>query len=119
MSDLVKWLRERLDTAETDTRTLLHWAQQTILTLQDPKLLGKHIPGWHDWPNVEKMCHQRLAEMDANRRILDLHDGLKRRVRSGGYATDEYALAALEVVVARMAVPHAAHPGYRPEWRPA
>lgn len=72
--DLTTWLHEQITAAETSTRTLLYWAQQTILTLQDPKLLGKHIPGWHDWPNVEKMCQQRLTELDAKRRILVEHE---------------------------------------------
>lgn len=71
--DLTTWLHEQITAAEASTRMLLCWAQQTTLALQDPKLLGKHIPGWHDWPEVEKMCQQRLTELEAMRGILDEH----------------------------------------------
>ncbi|MEU3452150.1 DUF6221 family protein [Micromonospora sp. NPDC006766] len=70
---LVTWLLQEIDTAEASTRELLYWAQQTILTLKDPKLLGKYIPGWHDWPKVEEACHQRLAELKSDRLILAEH----------------------------------------------
>lgn len=71
--DLPAWLTVQIDAAETRTRELLYWAQQTALTLQDPKLLGKRIPGWHAWPDVERACTERLAELDAMRRVLDEH----------------------------------------------
>ena len=104
VDDLVTWLRAQLDTTEASTRKLLYWAQQTILTLQDPKLLGKHIPGWHDWPDVERMCQERLADVDAKRRILD-------------DCEDRASVQALRL--ARLvALPFAARPGYRDEWRP-
>lgn len=72
--DLTAWLREQYDAAEADTRTRLHWAHQTILALQEPRLLGKEIPGWHEWPDVEKLCMARLAELDTMRRILAEHE---------------------------------------------
>ncbi|MGC5033064.1 DUF6221 family protein [Micromonospora sp. DT229] len=112
MNDLVTWLRAQLDEDEERTRELLYWTQQTILALKEPKLLGKYIPGWHDWPKVERLCRERLAEVDAKRRILDdaagyIADGMEA-------ATDGLAGR----VVAYLALPYADRPGYRDEWRP-
>ncbi|MEU4779251.1 DUF6221 family protein [Micromonospora sp. NPDC023633] len=122
---LVTWLREQITAAETSTRTLLLWAQQTILTLQDPKLLGKHIPGWHDWPDVEKMCQQRLTELDAKRRILDEFTSAQHwadtlRAEGKHVQAEPYARqAGTWLSAARLlALPFAGQPGYRDEWRP-
>lgn len=142
--DLITRLRAQLDTDEATTRELLYWAQQTILTLQDPKLLGKHIPGWHDWPKVERMCRVRLAELDAKRRILDemeswRHDtcqdgwySCSQATEANGYdidvacADDDRAGKPCDCaagwrrqsIAARMALPYAARDGYREERRP-
>ncbi|MFJ1539320.1 DUF6221 family protein [Micromonospora chalcea] len=73
MDDLTAWLRDQLDDDEVNTRTLLHWAQQTILMLKEPRLCGKEIPGWHDWPVVEMLCQQHLAELEVMRRLSAEH----------------------------------------------
>jgi hypothetical protein len=81
VQDLAAVVRAQLDAAQERTRELLAHAQQTTLTLKDPRHLGKFIPGWHDWPDVEQMCTERLAEIDATRGILDEHTP-----RAPGYA---------------------------------
>lgn len=73
VEDLIGWFKAEVDADEARARKLLANAQQTVLTLRDPRHLGKFIPGWHDWPDVERMCTERLAEIDVKRRILDLH----------------------------------------------
>lgn len=106
--DVVAWLREQLDEDEARTRKLLANAQQTALTLQDPRHLGKFIPGWHDWPDVEQMCTDRLREIEAKRRMINSECSF-------------YPLGA-DIPVSRilklLALPHAGRTGYREEWRP-
>lgn len=137
-ADLATWLRVQVDEDEATTRELLYWAQQTILTLQDPRLLGKCIPGWHDWPKVERICTDRLAEIDAKRRIVDDHYVIERKV---GWTDDEGEerqshLPVCVVCVPKysridtrtqvgpcntvklLAMPYAGRYGYQEEWRP-
>ncbi|MCX5066632.1 DUF6221 family protein [Micromonospora lupini] len=118
---LATWLSAQLDMNQESTRTRLYWAQQTILTLRDPKLLGKYIPGWHDWPQVEAMCQQRLAELDAARQIISLHAPHSSgacptcwRITARSATREDYPCPTL----CRLASPYAARPGYREEWRP-
>lgn len=119
VDDLIAFLWARLDEDEARTRELLVRAQQTTLMLKDPKLLGRFIPGWHDWPDVERMCAERLAEVEAKREILDEYR-LWAEDDSRDYDQSQTAAdrtAALEVVVKLLAQPYAEHPDYRPEWR--
>jgi Family of unknown function (DUF6221) len=135
--DLVTWLRAQLDEDEARTRKLLVYAQQTVLTLQDPSHLGKFIPGWHDWLDVETMCTVRLAEVAAKRAIIDLHSRVDSRTDwlgkgdvhwppesacygCGANFREEYAVPDANdcPVVRLLAQPYADRPGYRDEWRP-
>lgn len=68
--DLPAFLTARYAEAETATRELLRTAQDTRLALQEPRLLGREIPGWHSWPDVEAMCNSRLADIAVKRAIL-------------------------------------------------
>lgn len=65
--------KARLAEAEAAARDLLRTAQNVSLELKDPALLGRHMPGWHSWPEVEAVCAGRLADIAAMRAILDLH----------------------------------------------
>lgn len=135
MDDLMTWLLVQLDEDEARTRKMLAYAQQTVLTLQDPRHLGKFIPGWHDWPDVERMCTERLAEIDAKRRILDLHApvatgptwqpgppqcehcaGLCHSWSGTGCEGPDAPYPCPTVRL--LAVPMAGRDGYRSEWRP-
>lgn len=120
--DLVVWLRAQLDEDEARARNLLVYAQQTVLTLQDPHHLGKFIPGWHDWPDVERMCTERLAEVEAKRQIIGLHDddggahecpAIDEVVTKG----EHYTAYERECMTLRLlALPYSDRPGYREEW---
>lgn len=125
MDELVRWLREQLDVDEARTSKLRSYAQQTVLALQDPRHLGKFIPGWHEWPDVEAGCTERLAEVDAKRRILDevvvdangldMSVDLDRRVGTRDESTEPYLG---DQLVRLLALPYADRPGYREAWRP-
>lgn len=118
--NLTAWLHEQFNAAEASTRTLLYWSQQTILTLKDPQLLGKYIPGWHDWPDVEKMCQQRLADLDAKRRIVNWHD-VQRDDRTPWGDPVQICRCGYDLpcsTVRLLALPHAGQPGYQERWRP-
>ncbi|MEV1315351.1 DUF6221 family protein [Micromonospora arborensis] len=117
-ASIVTFLRARYDDEETSTRNLLYWAQQTILTLEEPKLLGTRIPGWHAWPDVERMCQDRLTDLDSKRAILDQYEDARRRSTPGGYDTIDYVEDALDTVVRHLAAPFAAHPDYQESWKP-
>ncbi|PZG12957.1 hypothetical protein C1I95_24760 [Micromonospora craterilacus] len=115
--DLATWLTAQIDAAEARTRDLLAKTQRNDLAVKEPRLLGRYIPGWHDWPDVERVCTERLAELDAARRILDLHPnaGLRSAPEScGSCASYPGPCDTLRL----LALPHAGQPGYRDEWRP-
>lgn len=121
---IADFLRARHDEAEATTRDLLYWAQQTILTLKDPKLLGKYIPGWHDWPKVEQMCRDRLADLDSKRAILAEHapDTAGLRTVCAVCADPPVHEATWHdwpcLTVRLLAAPFAAHPDYQEAWKP-
>jgi hypothetical protein len=116
VDEIIPWFHQQIEAAEASTRTLLYWAQQTILTLQEPRLLGKEIPGWHDWPNVEKMCHQRLAELAAMREAVKAcEEDLRQR---GDGALGGRVDRPTWDVVASLASAFASQPGYQERWRP-
>ncbi|MFY1595466.1 DUF6221 family protein [Micromonospora sp. WMMD737] len=117
--DLLTWLAEQIDAAEKQTRTLLYWAQQTSLTLQDPKLLGKYIPGWHAWPDVEQLCRQHLADLNAKRRLVKWCEDRARDLEDFP-ADPDYREAATQAVwfLKMLALPYVNQPGYREEWQP-
>lgn len=113
MDDLVAFLRAHLGEDAERTRNLLAHAQGTVLMLKDPRHLGKFIPGWHDWPDVERMCTERLAEIEAKRRILDeLLISEDRHIEATCWIIAKNVLRLL-------ALSYADRPGYRQEWRPA
>lgn len=72
MADLER-LRAALDEAEQRARSLLAVAQHTSLTLQEPRLLGREIPGWHSWADVEAMCRRELQLVERDRKLLIAH----------------------------------------------
>ncbi|WP_341719960.1 DUF6221 family protein [Micromonospora sp. FIMYZ51] len=109
--ELVPWLAEQIDAAETRTRKLLTEAQRNDLAVKDPRLLGRYIPGWHDWPDVERVCRDRLADLDAKRRILGL-------VTDCGPSWQDGYTEAYRDVVRLLAAAFAGESGYRTEWGP-
>lgn len=125
MDDLITWLRAAMEDDERRSRKLLADAQQNALIVQDPSYLGKFMPGWHDWPDVERMCTERLADIGAKRAILGMHEGRHwcspgpedtewRVIEAGEEVTRVYPCLHLRV----LALPFADRPGYREDWRP-
>ena len=71
------FLRARYAEAEDAARDLLRTAQDVRLALQEPRLLGRVIPGWHSWADVEAMCNSRLADIALKRAILAEHEPIE------------------------------------------
>ena len=120
MSDLVEFLRARLDEDEQRARAAAEYqgydrwvvsevAYEGILvgSLVDGMLgmatpTTRHIARW-DPARV-------LAEVDAKRRIVD---------RCEHYQTyEDYGWALADEVLSLLALPYDCHPDYREEWRP-
>lgn len=108
---LVEFLRARLDERHARAAKLLRYAQENDVAVRDPRLLGRTVPGWHDWPEVEQMAREVLAEADAKRRIVELAESLD--VPGWG---DTYA--EMQKVLRLIALPYAGHADYREEWKP-
>lgn len=127
---LADFLLARIAEDEERARSLQRRAQDTQLTLRDPKLLGLYIPGWHDWPDVEVMAAHLLAECEAKRRIVEEHPfehaGMPYQAYScrtcvnpeerDGYP-DEWTAASWPcATLVLLAHPYSDHPDYRDEW---
>jgi hypothetical protein len=54
-------------------RKLLCAAQRVQLELKEPKILGRRIPGWGWWPDVERMMAALIAQAEGRRSILVRH----------------------------------------------
>lgn len=122
-SDLVAWLRAQLDVTESETRKLLRDAQDVSLRLKDPTYLGRHVPGWYLFPDIERILARTLADLDAQRRVLDVYEEASStydaRYRLGlGTAGDHARTQALAMAIRMLASVYADQPGYRDEWRP-
>lgn len=121
-ADLASWLLEQIAEDERMARQLERRAQEYALHIQDPTLLGRVIPGWYDWPDVEAMAHRVLAECEAKRRIVEAHPTIVRDDEIGcltchseaGYTYMPGYCDTLKAI----ALPFADRPGYREEWRP-
>jgi hypothetical protein len=68
------FLLARIDEDETEARALLRRAQEHELHCQEPRLLGREIPGWHDWPKAQALAAKALADCEAKRAIVRLHE---------------------------------------------
>ncbi len=123
MDDLLAFLAARLDESGQRMRRLLAEVQHADLACKDPKLLGRVIPGWSLWPEVEQALVERLAEVAAKRAVLDAYAEAEHLQRVG-WDNDEPSKyeymareEALEKVVRLLAQPYAGRPGWREEWR--
>ena len=101
---LVDFLRARLD--EEQQSALAQWS-----TGPSRHLRGSVPPSRYATPEVAEV------EIDAKRRIVDLHTGEHECPRDGdncGYWHEDEACTTLRLI----ALPYAQHPDYRQEWKP-
>jgi hypothetical protein len=71
---LAEFMTAQLDEDQQQAEKLMRFAQDTHLAFQDHKrFLGRDVPGWHTWPDVEAMCGRALADIKAKRGTLALH----------------------------------------------
>jgi hypothetical protein len=122
MTGLTVWLHAQLDAEEADTRNLLRHAQDAHLAIQEPRLLGRIIPGWHSWPDVERLCQRHLDGIDADRRIIALHTGAHECTtydHNGEVGNCTWVVDSDDCSTARLlALPLAHRPGYQDTWKP-
>ena len=123
--ELIVFSKARLDEDEEAACDLLRTAQDVSLSLQDPALLGRHIPGWYSWPEVEAMCTGRLADIPAERAILKLHQPdigphcTECSCAGALAATDCFDLVDWPCATVRQTIAGwSSHPEYRQGWKP-
>jgi len=145
MNELVKWLRAQLDEDERiararrgvfpspgvddDGAVWLHvrpGGNAVIVRYGDPVAGYDDMAKLRDWADAEHGWTQErvLREIDAKRRIIELHEpyDLDARDRSGSmigcaecvHDDKTYPCTTLRL----LALPYAGRPGYREEWRP-
>jgi hypothetical protein len=114
VTDLAEFLLACIGEEETEARRLLRRAQDHELAIKDPSLLGRRVPGWHDWPTVQRMVSRALADCDAKRSIVKVCEAALD-VRDMPELGGRYL--ALDVLPL-LALPYADLPDYREEWRP-
>jgi hypothetical protein len=114
---LVEFLLARIAEDERSTRSLLQSFRETREQLKNPKTLGLFMPGWHDWPQVEKMCARVLAECEVTRQVIARTEKGCECHASG----DEtgYGVGWDWDVLDAIARPYADHPDYQQEWTSA
>ena len=124
---MIPFMNARLDEQENHARRLLCTAQDTLLTLADPKLLGKHIPGWYAWRDVGTLCTTTLREVAAKRArlalMIEATEEMDRLVADDDVSTPDQTMAIGRCRAATVAVKHDAavysdHPDYQRRWAP-
>lgn len=116
MTTLIEFLRARLDDRAERAAKLLRYAQENDVAVRDPDLLGRRVPGWHDWPEVEQMAREVLADIGSKRRIVDWQlMGLDGDARDRGEPTPP---GHADQVLRLLALPFAHHPDYDESWKP-
>lgn len=69
------------------TVALLQHAEQNAAAVKDPRLLGRYIPGWHDWPDVIRAAQLIIRRCDAVLAILAEVQGWRHEsVEDGWYS---------------------------------
>lgn len=141
-ADLVAWLRAQLDDDEraalggrhNPSVGVLRWTASHSRGAEWLVGNGRELIGWvegeRDADHIARHDPARvLAEVDAKRRVLDLHAGdhecstIRHGVDWDGQSVEEidsctWVLGGDCSTVRLLALPYAAHPDYREEWRP-
>lgn len=99
MSDLVEFLRARLDEDEKAAKAWLPFGNSDAA---DRDHIARHDPA------------RVLREVDAKRRLIQLYEA---QMETGGFVGTFYANTA-EPSLRLLALPYADDPEYREEWRP-
>ncbi len=111
---LTEFLKARVAEDEAAATKLMRSAQDHHLAVQEPRLLGTTIPGWYEWPEIEKLARHLLTEAGAKWQILAAYDATAETdTRQAGVGR-----AALAHVLRCLAAVYADHPDYDPEWAP-
>lgn len=114
MDDLVQWLRAQLDEDERIARACPgngEWSAEDIavygpdLSVEVRAHMAEHDP------------RRVLAEVDAKRRIIDLHKGVNDYCAECDLVRSNYPYHPC-TTLRLLALPYADRPGYREEWRP-
>lgn len=74
MSDLHERLKAAIEARRDAAMRIMRIAQDNHLMVQEPRLLGRTVPGWHDWPDVEAMAASVERGCLADLRRLERHD---------------------------------------------
>jgi Family of unknown function (DUF6221) len=114
--DPIAFGQARLDEDEQQTRHLLCRAQNVSLELEEPKLLGRHTPGWDSWGDVEKLCERALRDVESGRRILARHTECAQR--GTGPCWEFPGVGDLCRELADLLYRWTDHPDYDPRWKP-
>lgn len=129
MNDLVEWLRGQLDEDERALRVGVidaegaWWCTRCGGGFSDVRRLDDHLfaeHGGREWGPA-----RMLAEVDAKRRVFDLHGPVRLRSTRGAAETvtdcrmcnhfpAQYPCGTLRL----LALPYADRPGYQQEWAP-
>jgi len=123
---LVEFLLARYDEDQARLRKLLAGAQQAraMIKEQQMQLLGRLVPGWALWPDVEQTVTAALAVVDVHRRILDRHRGVAYPnpgdtpvdLACTGDGRPHYPDECFELRL--LALPYVTHPDFEQRWLP-
>lgn len=69
----VEAIRAAVDARRKSAVKLQRYAQENHLAIQEPRLLGRHIPGWHEWPEVEQLAADMVLMCDWADGVLSRH----------------------------------------------
>jgi hypothetical protein len=116
--DIAEFIGARLAEDEASATTLRELARETIERLKEPRFLGREIPAWGTWPDVEAMCIRALRDVEAKRAIIAAHAKADEWVNVSAGATAGYARLIMDDTMRAIAAIWNDHPDYREEWKP-
>lgn len=71
--DLHTRLREAVAAQLERARRMERMAQEYQLEVQEPRLWGKQVPGWGEWPEVERMARLLAQHCERDLKVLERH----------------------------------------------
>ncbi|WP_203828748.1 DUF6221 family protein [Actinoplanes palleronii] len=108
MDDLIAFVRARLDEDERKIAAM----EREERRVQTAPIFQSHPPNWLAGVDIFVSSKRWRAEVEAKRRILQLHDATEDPTISAD------AWVVMGKAIKMLALPYASHPDYREKWRP-
>lgn len=106
------FIAARLDDKERSASGLLETARRVQREIDQPGMLGRYVPGWDSWADIEAAANRMLSEVAAMRKVLAAWSAVILEGDEPASLTDLYdSVCGLSAIWRE-------HPDFDPSWAP-